>query len=226
MLPAFLQAIRDRAAQFGWEDIFQITIGNDAAGNALTRDLLTQYGEITLENVRNDAALDYIGQQVRNAQALHQIYLCLKESFNNDVTECMVTESDNYHVDGTADGQIFLMTLIQMFFIRTEAEPSQIRLSVADAYNLIQELEYNIDTFNTMINAYVRKLSANGHTTKDLFTHLTRAYKVVPYKGFKQYITICIDQHNNHTNRLTPTELMQAAKSKYDEMVKAGEWMK
>ena len=46
-LPAFLQAIRDCAAQSRWEDIFQITIGNDAAGNAITRDLLTQYGEIS-----------------------------------------------------------------------------------------------------------------------------------------------------------------------------------
>ena len=43
---------------------------------------------------------------------------------------------------------------------------------------------------------------------------------------FKQYITIRIDQHNDHTNRITPTEFMEVAKSKYDEMVKAGEWMK
>ena len=36
-----LPYIRDRACQAGWEDIFQIPIGNDAAGNAITRDLLT-----------------------------------------------------------------------------------------------------------------------------------------------------------------------------------------
>ena len=62
-LPAFLQAIQDRSAESGWEDIFQITIGNDAQGNPILRHLLTHYGEITLENVREDAAIDYIGQQ-------------------------------------------------------------------------------------------------------------------------------------------------------------------
>ena len=87
-LPAFLQAIHDRASQAGWDDIFQITIGNDAVGNAITRDLLTHYGEISLKHVHNDAALDYIGQQVRNAQ-------CLKSSINEDVTERMVTEIAN-----------------------------------------------------------------------------------------------------------------------------------
>ena len=138
----------------------------------------------------------------------------------------MVTETANYHVQGVADSPSFLMTLIQVFFVRTEAEPSQIRLSIADAFNLIQELDYNIDTFNTMINAYVQKLAANGHTTEDLFAHLIRAYKQVPDKAFKQYITIRIDQHNNGTSRMTATEFMTAAKSKYDETVKEKEWMK
>ena len=89
----------------------------------------------------------------------------------------MVTETAIYHVQGVADGPSFLMTLIQVFFVRTKAEPSQIRLSIADAFNLVQQLDYNIDTFNTTINAYVQKLAANGHTTKDLFAHLTQAYK-------------------------------------------------
>ena len=67
-LPTFLQALRNRADAAGWEDIFTITIGADGAGNAINRNLLTQYGEITLTHVRDNAAADYIGQQVRNAQ--------------------------------------------------------------------------------------------------------------------------------------------------------------
>ena len=84
-LPAFLQAIRDRSTQAGWNNIFSITIGQDNAGNNINRDLLIQYGEITLENVRNDATNDYIGQPVRNAQVSHQIYQCLKKSISDNV---------------------------------------------------------------------------------------------------------------------------------------------
>ena len=94
-LPAFLQAISNRSATAGWDNIFMITIGNDAAGAAIQRHLLTQYGEITIENVRNDAAVDYIGQQVRNAQISHQIHQCLTRSISAEVTERMVTEVGN-----------------------------------------------------------------------------------------------------------------------------------
>ena len=54
-LPAFLQAVRDRLAQSGWDDIFEITT------DAGPRSLLVHYGEITIENVRAEALLDYIG---------------------------------------------------------------------------------------------------------------------------------------------------------------------
>ena len=60
-LPTFLEAIRDRATQTGWSDIFSITTGQDANNQPINKDLLTQYGEITLEQVRRDAANDYIG---------------------------------------------------------------------------------------------------------------------------------------------------------------------
>ena len=124
-LPAFLQAIRDRSAQAGWNDIFSITIGLDAQGNNINRDLLTQYGEISLLNVRTDATNDYIGHQVRNAQVSHQIYQCLKKSITDSVAERMVTEAENYIINGFPDGPSFLMTLIQVFFVKTEAATSQ-----------------------------------------------------------------------------------------------------
>ena len=49
----FLQATCDCAAQSGWDNIFEITT------DAGPRNLLSQYGEISIENVRADAGLDY-----------------------------------------------------------------------------------------------------------------------------------------------------------------------
>ena len=41
-LPAFLQAIKDRSAQTGWEDIYEITLGINVARNIETHDMLTK----------------------------------------------------------------------------------------------------------------------------------------------------------------------------------------
>ena len=80
-----------QSAASEWDGIFQINIGNDAAGNPQFRDLLHQYGEITIDTVCAKASLDYIGQQNCNAQVSRQIYQCLKRSISGAVTERMVT---------------------------------------------------------------------------------------------------------------------------------------
>lgn len=219
-LPAFLQAVRDRSSQSGWDDIFEITT------DAGPRNLLVHYGEITIENVRADALLDYIGQPVRNAQISHQIYQCLKKSISPDVAERMVTESANFMINDVSDGPAFLMTLIQVYFVQTEAQPAAIRLLISDAYHLIAELDYDIDTFNTTINSYVQKLAANGHQTVDLFAHMMKAYREVPDKHFQNYINNKIDNHFDNTNRLTTSQFMTFAKDKYKEMITDNTWMK
>ena len=161
-LAAFLQAIRSRADQFGWHDIFDITVGQDANGNQQFRNLLMHYGEIELQNIRDDAVKDYIGQQTRNAQVSHQIFQCLQKSIDKTVADRMVTEQSKYMIQGTPDGPSYLMVLIQTFFVVTEAEPTQLRLHIAEAYVRIAEHEYNVDSFNTEMNEQVQQLYALG----------------------------------------------------------------
>jgi len=169
-LAAFLQAIRARSDQFGWQDIFDITIGQDENGNDVFRDLLTRYGEISLQNVQDDAA-GYIGQNVRNAQVSHQIFICLTRSISKEVADRMVTEGNKYMVDDTPDGPSYLMTLIQTFFVKTEAEPTQLRLYIAESYLHIAEKEYNVDSFNADLSSYVQKL----HLTTDELMDVAKA---------------------------------------------------
>ena len=224
-LPAFLQAIRDRSDRAGWDDIFTITIGQDANNNDINRHLLTQYGEVNLSHVRDNALADYAGQQVRNAQISHQIYQCLRKSISKDVSERLVTETESFYINGSPDGPSFIMTLIDIYFVKTNATPSNLRIKLSEAHVLIAEHEYNIDCFNTEVNGYVQKLAANGEKTQDLFAHLTKAYKLVPDKAFHQYIRSKIDTHNDGTTPLSATQLMAFAKKKYDELVDDKVWM-
>jgi len=120
-LAVFLQAICARSDQFGWQDIFDVTIGQDENGNDVFRNLLTRYGEISLQNVQDDA-LGYIGQNVRNAQVSHQIFICPTRSISKEVADRMVTENSKYMVNDTPDGPSYLMTLIQTFFLSKQRQ--------------------------------------------------------------------------------------------------------
>mmetsp|Transcript_89540 Transcript_89540/g.175255 ORF Transcript_89540/g.175255 Transcript_89540/m.175255 type:complete len:518 (+) Transcript_89540:268-1821(+) len=220
-----LQSVRDRASSCGWNDIFIITIGQDADGNNIDKDLLTQFGEITLTNVRANATMDYIGMQVRNAQISAQIYQCLKASISSTVSERMTTEAPKFFFDDFPDGPSFLMTLIDIYLIQTKGTPNQIRLELAKAPSTIIEQNYDIDAFNVIINAYVQKLASGGNVSEDLFAHLTKAYKKVPDKAFAAYMRSKIDSHNDGTSVITSNELMAFAKTKYEELKSEGEWM-
>lgn len=223
-LPAFLQAVRDRSDASGWDDIFAITT-NDHQGEQVTRNLLTQYGEITLEDVRANAVTDYIDTPVRNAQISHQIYQCLRKSITTEVNDRLVTEAEHFYIGDFPDGPSFLMTLINVYFVKTYATTTNLRLKISDAHLLIAQHEYNIDIFNTEINGYIQRLASNGETTEDLFAHLTKAYKLVPDKEFQAYIRERIDGHNDGTNILTTTQLMDRAKAKYDSLIASESWM-
>lgn len=225
-LKAFLQAVRDRSSDAGWEDIFDITTGQDNEGNNINRSLLTNWGEITLQHVRDNAVADYIGLQNRNSQVSHQVYQCLKKSIAQEVADRMVTETNNYYIEGVPDGPSFLKTIIQIYSVKTKATTAQIRIKIADAHHLIVEREYNIDSFNNEINGYIQSLSANGEQTQDLFAHMSKAYKLVPDRQFNAYINGKIDGHNDGTAVLTTVELMDLAKGKFDELDDNGEWMK
>ena len=219
-LPAFLQALCDCSQSAGWDDIFTITIGQDhAAGNDMERNLITQYGEITLNHVRNNATTDYIGAPVRNAQISHQIYQRIRKSITDEVSEHLVTESANFYVNDVPDGPSLIMTWINIYFVKTNATPTTLRLKIAEAHVLIVEHQYDIDTFNTELNSYIQQLAANGEATQDLFTHLTKAYKLVPDKAFQAYVRSKIDAHNDGTGAITTLQLMEFAKQKYDELL-------
>ena len=225
-IPTFLQAVRDRSTSSGWDDIFQITIGNDANGNPINRDLLTQYGEITIENVNDNARQDYINMPVRNAQISEQIYQCLRKSISSEVNVAMVTKSNNYYVDGQPDGPSFLLTLINNYRVVTKATPTNTRIKLSEAYMILEEEKWKIDNFNDRIEILMHELASSGETTQDLFAHLTRAYKAVPDEEFHRYISNVIDDHNSGRDVIDANRLMQFAKANYDELVEAGKWLK
>ena len=76
------------------------------------------------------------------------------------------------------------MTLIDVYSVRTTATSTTVLTKIDESHLLIVELEYDVDTFNTLVESLVKKLAANGEHTEDLFAHITRAYKKIPDANF------------------------------------------
>ena len=224
-IATWLHAASDRASVCGWTDVLAISVGQDANGNDIFKNLLTEHGQITLQNVRENALQDYIGQENRNAQMATQIYLAARKSISDNVYERMVTETSNFTINGVPDGPSFIMTLIDLYQVQTRGTATQLRLELAKAPIRIVEQSYDIDAFNNGIDTVVQRLSANGETTEDLFAHLTKAYKKVPDKAFAAYMNNKIDDHNDGTAPLSSSELMSFAKRKFEEISSEGGWM-
>ncbi len=78
-----LQEIHSRVESANWLAIMTIPVKNDANGAAVTRNLITEHGTITMEQLRAHN-LTHAETETRDAQNAVQMYLCLAESFTKE----------------------------------------------------------------------------------------------------------------------------------------------
>ena len=71
-----------------------------------------------------------MGQRDVNDQLTQQMYECIKTSVSEEVRKRMVTERASYQFNGEPDGPSYLMTLIQVYFTKTEDTPNQIKREI------------------------------------------------------------------------------------------------
>jgi len=95
---------------YGWENVLDIPI--DAAVPARpTRSLLTHYGKITLQHIRDHATI-YLDTQMWAAQNNLQLYTCLAASIAPETKAKVLIFHQDYHVGQTPIGAAYLKILI------------------------------------------------------------------------------------------------------------------
>ena len=87
-LAVFLASIRARARCFNWQRLITVPIDDGT-----TRNILTHYGQLSLENTRTHAAT-YINMPTRDAQDYDMFYCFLLDSLMNEfrTTEVLYAE--------------------------------------------------------------------------------------------------------------------------------------
>ena len=97
----FLRTLEDQAIEYGWDDgvsgILQIPL--DLANPMDLTNLLTNYGEITLEAIRAFEET-YISTQCRAAQDANMLYMCIMNSLSKEGKTKIQVWRDQYTVNG------------------------------------------------------------------------------------------------------------------------------
>jgi hypothetical protein len=223
-LKQLLKHLEARANTYGWDDLL-FTISNQAATPS-DKNLLTQYGVLSLDNVRAHATA-YIGQHNRAAQAAVQLRDSLMATLSPKIMTQMVTKERGYLINGVKDGTCMLMVLMTLIFVETRATVSVIHAKLRGLINLLKVHKSDITAFNLEVSDSITALSVLEETCPDLLLSLFNAYETASDKDFRDHIR---QQKSNWLMNeiavLTVVELMTQAEGRYKVAVETGTWAK
>ena len=222
-----LQEIRSRVESANWLAIMTIPVENDANGAAVTRNLITEHGMITMEQVRAHA-LTYAETQTRDAQNAVQMYSCLAESFTKEAKIKLRSDLDLARVGptGIPNGPLLLKLFIVKSTTDTRSTMAYVRRNLATLDLQMKKLGNNIEKFNDYVKLQMNDLSARGSTIDDAYivTNLFLAYLSVDDKTFHSYITKQQDDYNDNEKDFNVQSLMGIALNKYKTLVESDQW--
>ena len=143
-LIAFLANITSQAQQFRWNSILAIPVDTN------TRELLTDYGRINMDNI-NSHATTYTGMQTREAQNSEMLYHFLMNSVTTEFTTKLVLYQEDYMINGAPIGACLFKKIVQLTYVDTMATASHIRKTLMDMHLKLPTFQHNIGKFNNWI---------------------------------------------------------------------------
>jgi hypothetical protein len=152
----FLQLLIQRVDQYAWEAILKIKIED---GSFV--DLLTQYGNVTLAQVRNDAKR-YEGEENRASQDSQMLADCILNSLTTEARSTVTLYTNEYTVKKVKSGACMLKVVIRESHIDTNATTRILReeLNKLDAFMV--SIDSDVSKFNQHVKGLIEQLHARG----------------------------------------------------------------
>ena len=163
-----------RASRFGWRDaIVEIpnNITNPLGG---TRNLLTHYGELSLEHLCAWETM-YIHGISRAAEDTAHLHLCLMNSLTQAGKDKVHLWSDQFILNGRESGILLLKIIIRESHLDTNTTTNSIRTQLSNLDEYITTIGCDIIKFNEHVKRLLEQLNARGGETQDLLTNLFKA---------------------------------------------------
>jgi hypothetical protein len=184
----FCDALTDRANKSGWYagdgNILSIP---DSSTPPTNRDIIKEYGRLTVENIRTHVET-YINANSLRTQNSAQMLSCIKESLSDAGKLKILSESDKWTVNGKESGVLLFKIIMQKAVIDTRATSSFFRENLTSLDTYITTIDSNIELFNQYVNINRAGLQARGEKTDDLIINLFKAYLNVADQNFVEYM--------------------------------------
>jgi len=220
-LKVFLSEIGLRSITYGWHPVLNIS-ENPGQANAASHSLLTEYGRISVEQVRTNAQV-YFGQPVRAAQDDRMLYNCIMESLSKEAKDKVLLLTSEYHIGNQPCGALFLKVVIRESHVDTNATLRHIRAGLSSLDSYMTQVDSDIDKFNQHVRGLIDALHARGARTEDLISNLFKGYAAASDKTFTAYIAKKEDEYDEGQD-INADTLMLLAENKYKAMVEGKRW--
>jgi hypothetical protein len=228
-LPTFIKFTKERAINYKWVrpantggGILQVENPPVAGGPATWTNVVTNYGEKTLEEIRTHEEA-YIATPTRKAQDSNMLYHCLMNSLSVTAKESILMWEDEFNVNGKQSGVLLYKVIVRESHIDSNATSTSIRTQMSNLSTYIQEVGGDIQKFNKHVKLLVQGLAARGERSTDLLVNIFNAYKSVKDETFIKYVVEKESAYEEGKD-YTPTQLMTLAESKYKILVDKGTW--
>ena len=209
-LAVFLASVRDRARRFNWQRLITVPIDDGT-----TRNLLTHYGQVTLDNTRAHATT-YVNTPTRDAQDNDMFYYFLADSLTSDFRTTVLLYADVYTVTNVPVASALLKQIIILTRVDNPASTMHIREMLIESKSKLLLLKGNITQFNQWVRKQMGHLHAREQEAVDLLYYLWKAYKAAPDDEFVVYIKDLKSQSDDGRATFTAEELMVQAENKYE----------
>ena len=208
-LAVFLASVHDRAHHFSWHHLITVPIDD-----GMTRNLLTHYRQVSIENTRAHAAT-YVNTPTRDAQDNDMFYYFLLDSLTNKFHTTVLCYADVYTVTNVPVASLLLKQVIILTRVDNPASTMHIREMLIESKHKLLLLKGNITEFNQWVHKQMGRLHAREQEAVDLLYCLWKAYKAAPDDEFVIYIKDLKSQCDDGRATFTAEDLMVHAENKY-----------
>ena len=209
-LAVFLASVRDRAWRFNWHRLIAVPIDDGT-----TRNLLTHYGQVSLDNTRAHAST-YVNTPTRDAQDNDMFYYFLSDSLTNEFRATVLLYADVYTVTNVPVAASLLKQIIILTRVDNPVSTMHIREMLIESKQKLLQLKGNITEFNQWVRKQMGSLHAREQEVVDLLYYLWKAYKAAPDDEFVVYIKELKSQVDDSRATYTAEDLMVRAENKYE----------
>lgn len=222
-----LQALAERARNYGWTELLQVPLDLDDP-NGPNASFLEHPHVFTMEHLQ-DYAADHVDSQDRDDQNNTMMYLAIRETMAISALTKVDMRREEFTIGDQPSALCYLKAIIQASCLDTNKSATSARITLMNLKEVMTDEvgDYNINDFTDEIS---NNLEIIGHfqqeyNEQDLLINIITALRKVPDDRFQHWVDRKEDALNDGT--LTdPNVLMAAAKTEYDSRNLDKDWCK